>query len=208
MKVIVLSYESRLLQLERLERWCCKATPYQQLRVTLPLGLLLGIAAALPTVLAPYQSPDEICRTITGEIKIQPGGWLLPSDFSACPAPSRNDLASYGVAYRTGLRFKSATNTKKNAPLHRTLTVLSLNPSPQTCIWLPVGNCVTGPRVGRLLLLSDEQRGIALILRSSVYTSAVKPPFPLIREVFASVRVRQSPISEILAPTARLVVPP
>ena len=51
MRWIVLSYESRSLQLERLEQWCCKATRWQLFRVTLPLGLLLGIVAGLPAAL-------------------------------------------------------------------------------------------------------------------------------------------------------------
>lgn len=69
-----MSFEDRLLQVERLERWCCKATAWQQLRVALPIGLFLGIGAGLTAGLAPYPTPDEACEIITGQMKIQPGG--------------------------------------------------------------------------------------------------------------------------------------
>lgn len=175
----MLSYESRLLQLKRLERWCCKATRWQQFRVAVPLGLFLGIVAGLPAALASYPAPDEICGILTDEIKIRVGGSILWPDFSACPAASGNERARSEIRYGTDVSFKSAVNTKKHAPLHRTLTVRSLNPSPQICILLPAGNCVTAP-IWAFSSLSDEQRGMALILRSRLHTTTGELPCPTI----------------------------
>lgn len=84
-KVIVLSYEDRLLQLERLELWCRKATTWQQYRIALPIGLFLGTAAGLLAGLAPYPTLDEACQIITAQTKVQFGASLLPEEFSACP---------------------------------------------------------------------------------------------------------------------------
>ena len=125
----MLSFEDRLLQLERLERWCCKATPYQQLRVTLPLGLLLGIVAALPAVLAPYPTPDETCQIITAEIKVQVGAFLLPADFSACPLPEQDQATRSPVFYpsREGVKSSATPNLGGTSPPYRVLRFTAIH---------------------------------------------------------------------------------
>lgn len=83
---LLLPVGDRSNQLESLERWCCQATTWQQLRVALPIVLLLGIGAGLIADLAPCPTPDEVCDTITYQIKIQVGPSLLPAHFSVEPA--------------------------------------------------------------------------------------------------------------------------
>ena len=66
----MLSFEDRLLQLERLERWCSKATTWQQYRVALQIGLFLGSVAGLIGAAAPYPTPDDVCEIISHQMKI------------------------------------------------------------------------------------------------------------------------------------------
>ena len=91
---IVLSYEDRLLQLERLELWCRKATNWQLLKVALPIGLFVGTAAGLAGRLAPHPTPEEeACQIMTDQIKLQFGASLLPENFSACPTTESDQAA-------------------------------------------------------------------------------------------------------------------
>lgn len=90
----MLSLEDRLPRLERLERWCCRATAWQQCRVALPIGLFLGSVAGLAAG-APYPTHNEVCEIVTYQMKIQVGASLLPSDFSACPDQEMRSGVSY-----------------------------------------------------------------------------------------------------------------
>jgi hypothetical protein len=83
-----LSREDRLLQLERLERWCCQASRWQQFRVIMSIGLSLGILAGLVARLAPYPTPDEACRIVTAQTRFPVDYWLISPE--ACPAEGQN----------------------------------------------------------------------------------------------------------------------
>ena len=110
----MLSFEDRLLQLERLERWCCTSTLRQQLRATLPIALFLGIVAGLIAGLAPYPTPDEACEIMASQVKIQPGASLLPTNFSACPRRPEEEAAGSQVVNRarSGGRISSGPQTE------------------------------------------------------------------------------------------------
>ena len=96
----MLSFEDRLLQLERLERWCSKAPTWQQYRVALPIGLFLGSVAGLVGGLAPYPTPDEVCEIIAYQMKIPVGASLLPADFSVCAETESDQATRSHVFYR------------------------------------------------------------------------------------------------------------
>ena len=124
----MLSREDRLLQLERLERWCCQASRWQQFRVIMPIGLSLGILAGLVAGLAPYPTPDEACRILAAQTKFPVDYWLVSPEFSACPAEGQN------VSLRSD-------------PLNSGSTVHSPNPGLQTFFGAPTASSLGAPRL-------------------------------------------------------------
>jgi|SRR5579875_3479270 len=84
----LVSFENRLLQLYRVERWCERASRWQQFQLALAFALILGTAAGAPVAAAPPMSDAQICEAITFEIRIHVP---MPDNFSACPdAPPKS----------------------------------------------------------------------------------------------------------------------
>ena len=122
----MLSREDRLLQLERLEQWCCQASRWQQFRVIMPIGLSLGILAGLVAGLAPYPTPDEACRILAAQTKFPVDYWLISTE--ACAGEGQN------VSFRSDA-------------LHSTSTVHSPNPGLQTSVGTRTASSVAAPRL-------------------------------------------------------------
>lgn len=106
----MLSFEDRLLQLERWERWCRKATTWQQFRVILPIALFLGTAAGLSARLTPCPTPDNVCEITTHQIKIQVGASLLLADFSVCPGTEQEGVPRSAGFYPMRERAESSAH--------------------------------------------------------------------------------------------------